>query len=232
MAPSCTGASLNKDEKVLFSMPQNRPQTIAVLGAGRVGSSVARAAVAAGYTVRVAGSGSVDKIALTAEILMPGATPMTAADAVRGADLVILAVPLHKYPSVEVESLRGKVVIDTMNHWVPVNGPMEELDNDARSTSEVIAEHFRGARLVKSLNHIGYHELEQDAAHNGQRRALGYATDDASAGEMVAEFIDRIGFDPVNIGPLANARILEPGREAFGVWLDATDLRALAMSRR
>lgn len=76
-------------------------QTIAVLGAGRVGSSVARAAVAAGYTVRVAGSGTVDKIALTAEILMPGAIPMTAAHAVDGADIVILAVPLHKFPTVD-----------------------------------------------------------------------------------------------------------------------------------
>ena len=215
-----------------MTQPQTKNHTIAILGAGRVGSSVARAAVAAGYRVRVAGSGAVDKIALTAEILMPGATPMIAADAVEGADLVILAVPLHKYPSVEASSLRGKVVIDTMNHWVPVNGPMEELDTDERSTSEVIAEHFRGARLVKSLNHIGYHELEQDAAHEGERRALGYATDDEEAGGMVAEFIDRIGFDPVNIGPLANGRILEPGHEAFGVWLTAADLRELAMSRR
>lgn len=214
------------------TMTQEASPTIAVLGAGRVGSSVARAAVAAGYTVRVAGSGSVDKIALTAEILMPGATPMTAADAVEDADLVILAVPLHKYPSVDVSSLRGKVVVDTMNHWVPVNGPMEELDTDERSTSEVIAEHFQGARLVKTLNHIGYHELEQDAAHEGERRALGYATDDEEAGEMVAEFIDRIGFDPVNIGSLANGRILEPGREAFGVWLTAADLHELALSRR
>ncbi len=221
--------SPDKDEKVFFLMTQ----TIAVLGAGRVGSSVARAAVAAGYTVHVAGSGSVDKIALTAEILMPGALPMTAGDAVAGADIVVLAVPLHKYPSVDVDSLQGKIVIDTMNHWVPVNGPMDELDTDSRSTSEVIAEHFKGTLLVKSLNHIGYHELEQDAVHgeDSERRALGYATDHAEAGEMVAEFINRIGFAPVNIGALANGHLLEPGNAAFGVWLNATDLRELAMSR-
>ncbi|GAB3594721.1 cyclohexadienyl dehydrogenase [Corynebacterium faecale] len=208
-------------------------QTIAILGAGRVGSSLARAAVAAGYTVRVAGSGSVDKIALTAEILMPGAVPMLAADAVEGADMVILAVPLHKYPSVDVAALQGKIVIDTMNHWVPVNGPMEELDSDSRSTSEVIAEHFDGARLVKSLNHVGYHELEQDAVHEpgGERRAMGYATDDADAGEVVAELIDRLGFAPINVGPLANGRLLEPANEAFGVWLTADALQELALSK-
>lgn len=208
-------------------------QTIAILGAGRVGSSLARAAVAAGYTVRVAGSGSVDKIALTAEILMPGAVPMVATDAVEGADIVILAVPLHKYPSVDVAALQGKIVIDTMNHWVPVNGPMEELDTDSRSTSEVIAEHFDGARLVKSLNHVGYHELEQDAVHEPgrERRAMGYATDDADAGQVVAELLDRLGFAPVNVGPLANGRLLEPANEAFGVWLTADALQELALSK-
>lgn len=208
-------------------------QTIAILGAGRVGSSLARAAAAAGYTVRVAGSGSVDKIALTAEILMPGAVPMVATDAVEGADIVILAVPLHKYPSVDVAALQGKIVIDTMNHWVPVNGPMEELDTDSRSTSEVIAEHFDGARLVKSLNHVGYHELEQDAVHEPgrERRAMGYATDDADAGQVVAELLDRLGFAPVNVGPLANGRLLEPANEAFGVWLTADALQELALSK-
>lgn len=208
-------------------------QTIAILGAGRVGSSLARAAAAAGYTVRVAGSGNVDKIALTAEILMPGAVPMVATDAVEGADIVILAVPLHKYPSVDVAALQGKIVIDTMNHWVPVNGPMEELDTDSRSTSEVIAEHFDGARLVKSLNHVGYHELEQDAVHEPgrERRAMGYATDDADAGQVVAELLDRLGFAPVNVGPLANGRLLEPANEAFGVWLTADALQELALSK-
>lgn len=207
--------------------------TIAVLGAGRVGSSVARAAVAAGYNVRVSGSGPVDKIALTAEILMPGAAPMITADALDGADIVILAVPLHKYPSIDAAALAGKIVIDTMNHWVPVNGPMDELDNDPRSTSEVIAEHFAGARLVKSLNHVGYHELEQDARHEPgeERRAMGYATGDAEAGMVVAELIDRFGFAPVNVGSLANGRLLEPGNAAFGVWLDKDSLEKLALSK-
>lgn len=208
-------------------------QIIAVLGAGRIGSSVARAAVAAGYTVRVAGSGPVDKIALTTEILMPGATPMTAAHAVEAADIVILAVPLHKFPTVDAASLHGKIVVDTMNHWTPVNGPMDELDSDPRSTSEIIAEHFAGARLVKSLNHVGYHELEQDAVHEAgtERRAMGYATDDTAAGAVVAELLDAIGFDPVNVGHLANGRLLEPGNEAFGVWLTADALQELALSK-
>ncbi|ALC06895.1 hypothetical protein CDES_12755 [Corynebacterium deserti GIMN1.010] len=196
-------------------MTSSQP-TIAILGAGRVGSSLARSFVNAGYTVNVAGSGAVDKIALTAEILMPGARPMVAADAVKDADVVILAVPLHKFRGVDKDMLTGKIVIDTMNHWVPVNGEMEEFDLDPRSTSEIIAEHFPGARVVKSLNHIGYHEIEQDA-HTG--RAVAYATDDAEAGAVVAHMIDRIGFTPINIGALSHGRVLEPGQKAFGAQL-------------
>lgn len=190
--------------------------TIAILGAGKVGSSIARSAVAAGYEVRIAGSGAVEKIALTAEILMPGAKPSTAAQAVDGADIVILAVPLHKYRSIDPSGMSGKIVIDTMNHWVPVNGEMDELTSDPRSSSEIIADYFPGARMVKSLNHIGYHELEEDA-HTG--RAIAYATDDEAAGEVVATLIKDFGFDPINIGAFANGRILEPGQPAFGAHL-------------
>lgn len=191
---------------------------IAILGAGKVGSSLARALVSAGYQVSIAGSGSVAKIALTAEILMPGATATTASEAVKDADVVILAVPMHKFHTIDRDGLRNKIVIDTMNHWVPVNGEMEELDSDPRSTSEIVAEFFSDAQVVKSLNHIGYHEMEEDA-HMG--RAIAYATDDHQAGEVVAQIIEHIGFTPLSIGKLSHGRVLEPGQKAFGAWLDA-----------
>lgn len=197
-------------------MSQTKP-SIAILGAGRVGSSLARSAIAAGYDVKVAGSGAVDKIALTAEILMPGAIPCTADRAVKDADIVFLAVPLHKFQSVDPTTLEGKIAIDTMNHWVPVNGELEEIDQDPRSTSEIIAEFFAGAKVVKSFNHIGYHEIEQDA---GTERAIAYATDHKDAGGAVAEIIKDLGFVPLNIGALENGRILEPGQEAFGAHLN------------
>ncbi|ANE04991.1 hypothetical protein ccrud_12810 [Corynebacterium crudilactis] len=202
--------------------------SIAILGAGRVGSSLARAAVSAGYEVKVAGSGSVDKIMLTAEILMPGAVATTAEQAVKDADIVFLAVPLHKFRSIDATGLAGKIVIDTMNHWVPVNGELEEIDQDPRSTSEIIAEYFGDAKVVKTFNHIGYHEIEQDA-HTG--RAIAYATDDAAAGVEVAQVIEHLGFVPLNIGALAHGRVLEPGQEAFGAHL-TKDSRLEPVSQR
>ncbi|MEZ5189151.1 MAG: NAD(P)-binding domain-containing protein [Microbacterium sp.] len=75
--------------------------TIAVLGAGRVGSAIARTAMDAGFEVNLAASGPAEVIALLAEIVTPGARAMTAADAVQGADIVVVAVPLHKHRTID-----------------------------------------------------------------------------------------------------------------------------------
>ncbi|WP_404475407.1 NADPH-dependent F420 reductase [Microbacterium aerolatum] len=202
--------------------------TIAVLGVGRVGSAVARTALRAGFDVRVAGSGPAEDIALIAEIVMPGAVAMTTADAVRDADIVIVAVPLHKHRSVAPAPLAGKVVIDAMNWWTPVDGESDEFGRDDTSTSEVVAQHFIGARLVKTLNHIGYHELEEHGADVGApgRRALAVASDDEDAAQLVADAIDRFGFDAVYAGPLRSGRTFGPGTRIFNSILTREELEA------
>lgn len=191
--------------------------TIGILGAGRVGTAVSRAALLAGYSVNLAASGPAEEIALIAEIMTPGATAMTAADAVATADLVVLAVPLHKYRTVAPAVLAGKVVIDVMNYWAPVDGVMQEFETPGRTSSEVIAEFFSGARLVKSLNHIGYHDLETDALPAGTpgRRALAVASDDPAATALALAFIDRLGFDSVDAGPLVCGAAFQPGTTIF-----------------
>lgn len=192
-------------------------RTIAVLGVGRVGSAVARTALAAGYEVRVAGSGAAEDIALLAEIVIPGARAMTVRDATRDADLVVVAVPLSKYRSVDAGALAGKVVIDAMNYWPPVDGQIDDFETSVASTSEVVRRHFSEARVVKTLNHIGYHELEDDAVPSGMpgRRALAVASDDEAAAADVRGVLDRFGFDSVYAGPLAAGRAFEPGTAIF-----------------
>ncbi|GAB3596264.1 NADPH-dependent F420 reductase [Microbacterium tumbae] len=201
--------------------------TIAVLGVGRVGAAVARTALAAGLEVHVAGSGAAEDIALLAEIVIPGAVPMTAADAVRGSDLVVLAVPLHRFRTVGPATLDGRIVVDVMNHWAPIDGVLGEFDDDPRGTSEIVAERLAGARVVKALNHIGYHELEDDARRDarGGRRALAYATDHDDAAAAVHELLDRFGFDPVHAGTLASGIAFEPGTPIFAGALDAAGMR-------
>ena len=203
------------------------PLTIGVLGAGRVGTAVARQAVRAGHTVKIATAKPAADIALLTEVIVPGATAVDRED-LRGADLIVLAVPLHKYRSIDTAVLRDQVVIDTMNYWAPVDGFMDEFETGT-STSEVIAEFLDGARVVKTLNHIGYGDLEIDSypAGDPQRRALAVAGDDAAAKALVQNFVDSLGYDAVDAGPLAAGRAFENGTEIFNGRHDATRMQEL-----
>lgn len=200
---------------------------IAVLGAGRVGTAVARTALQAGIDVNVATSKPASEIALIAEIMTPGAVAMNAAEAVADADLVVVAVPLHKFRTLDPQMLAGKIVIDAMNHWYEVDGALEEVTGDARSTSEVVASHLAGARVVKALNHIGYHEIEDDARRDSLegRRALAYATDDADAADATHELLERFGFDSVFAGGLASGFAFESGTDIFAGSFDLAGMR-------
>ena len=203
------------------------PRTIGILGAGKVGTAIARQALRAGYRVLIAGSGDPERIRLLTSIMAPGATATMADEAVTGSDLVVLALPLHKYGTLDPSVLDGAIVVDTMNYWAEQNGVMEALD-DAPSSSELVQELLAGARLVKSLNHIGYHELEENAAPAGTpgRRALAAAGDDDEARAAVLTFLDRLGFDAVDAGPLRHGAAFEPGTAVFDGRFDRAGLEA------
>lgn len=200
--------------------------TIAVVGVGRVGAAIARVATAAGYTVNVSASGPVEDIELLVQIVIPEARAMTTPDAVRDADIVVIAVPLHKHRSLDPTPLTGKIVIDAMNYWAPVDGVIGELENDARTSSQVVAEHLRGARVVRTLNHIGYHDLEEQSRPQGAegRRALAVASDDEAAAQEVMDLIDGIGFDALFSGPLSTGAAFAPGTPIFTGAFTAAEL--------
>ena len=200
--------------------------TIAVLGAGHVGPAIARLALAAGHRVAIATSGNPSDLALVTELMIPGAEPLWAVDAIGKADIVVLAMPLHRFLRMDPNALSGKLVIDAMNYWPPTDGRLPPpFGDEGIGTSEVVAGRLQDATVVKTLNHVGYHELETYARPSGavDRRALGVASDDPDAVTTVSAFVDRIGYDAVPVGPLSGGRVLQPGGPVFGLVLRRDD---------
>ena len=193
-------------------------QTVGIFGAGKVGIVLAQLALKAGYEVLIAGSGPVEKIALTVEVLAPGAKAVTAAEAGAKADLVILALPLSKYETIDRSGLDGKLVLDAMNYWWEVDGIRTDLTNPLQSSSELVQRFLPNSRVVKAFNHMGYHDLLDESVPQGtpKRKALALAGDDDDDITIVRSFINDLGFDSLFIGPLANGIMLEPGSEVFG----------------
>ncbi|WP_105036555.1 NADPH-dependent F420 reductase [Cryobacterium aureum] len=214
-------------------MSNHHDTSIGILGAGRVGTALARQALKAGYRVRIATSQPAADNALLVDIVTPGAVAVESSVAA-ASDLVVLAIPLHKYRTLNTHALAGRIVIDAMNYWAPVDGVFDDFESDPRTTSEVVEDFLPGARVVKSLNHIGYHELEEDdkAAGMPTRRALALAGDDAAAKAFVTNFIDRLGYDAVDAGPLAAGRAFQPATEIFTGSHTANQLRALIEKAR
>ena len=203
-------------------------QPLAVLGAGHVGPVIARLAIAAGYPVAIATSGDPEGIALITELVIPGAQPRWAAEAVADADIVVLAMPLHRFLDTGAGLLDGKLVVDAMNYWPASDGVLTAFEDGG--SSEIVARRLAGSTVVKALNHIGYHELEDRARPAGapDRRAAGVAGDDPAAVAAVAGLVDRIGYDPVRVGRLRAGRVLQPGGPVFGAVLTRPEFELAA----
>jgi predicted dinucleotide-binding enzyme len=209
--------------------------TIGLIGAGHIGSQIARLAVANGYAVVISNSRGPETLSGLVAELGPRARAATPVEAARAGDIVVVTIPLTNYRSVPVEPLRGKIVIDTNNYYPQRDGHIPELDNETTTTAELLQAHLPGSKVVKAFNHIYAADLTKDAQSAGtkNRRALAIAGDDAQAKATVTRLLDRFGFDTVDAGPLKEGWRFQRDTPGYGPRRTAEALRRdLAAARR
>src|SRR4051794_12814232 len=192
--------------------------TIGLIGRGNIGNTVARLPVAAGPAVVLNNSRGPESLADLVAELGPRARAATAAEAAAAGDIVVVTVPLKAYREVPVEPLRGKIVIDTNNYYPQRDGHIAELDDESTTTSELLQAHLPESHVVKAFNNIYFTHLASLARPAGspERSVLAIAGDDAEAKRTVAEFLDSIGYDAYDVGPLAEGWRYETGTPAYG----------------
>src|SRR6184192_163110 len=212
-----------------MSSGETGERRLGIVGAGRVGTTIARAAIAAGYDVAISGSGTAVRIALIVEVLAPGARALSTDEVVRQTDLIVLAVPMHRLRELPRDLFAGKILIDAMNYWEDIDGVDQELAAAPGGTSVVVQEWFPSARVVKSLNHITYYKFDAGRRPHGApgRIAIAAAGDDRAAVAAVMQLGDRLGFDAVDAGSLEAGLTLEPDGPVFGVSHTADELSDL-----
>jgi len=179
--------------------------TIGLIGSGNIGSTLARLAVDAGQDVVLSNSRGPETLADLVAELGPRARAATAEEAAAAGELVVVTVPLKNYREVPVEPLRGKVVIDTNNYYPDRDGHFAGLDDETTTTSELLQAHLPESRVVKAFNSIFFKQLAVlgRPAGSPDRSVLPIAGDDADAKKAAAEFLDSIGYDTHDAGPLA-----------------------------
>lgn len=181
--------------------------SIGIIGAGGIGSAIARALVRIGHEVIIANSRGPESLQPLLKELGPNAKADTV-EAAAKAGIVFVAVNWSKIPAAlkGLGDWRGRIVIDANN---PIEGPpFRTHDLHGRTSSEIIADLVPGARLVKAFNHLQPQLLSADPRAEGGRRVLFLAGDDPDAKATVSTLISRLGFQPIDLGDLVTGGLL------------------------
>ena len=207
---------------------------IGLIGAGHIGSTLARHFVNNGHDVAISNSRGPDTLRDLEVELGERAQATTAEDAARFGDVVVVAIPFKDYRAVPADAVRGKVVIDAMNYYPSRDGNFDELDSDATTSSELLQRHVEGAFVVKAFNAIRWDVLRDQARPGAAEGHIGIpiSGDDEAAKQQVDDLIAEIGFDGVDAGPLGEGgRKHQPGSEVYGADLPSGQLAAKISGR-
>ncbi|WP_225048029.1 NADPH-dependent F420 reductase [Lacticaseibacillus kribbianus] len=191
---------------------------IGILGAGKLGTTLARLSVHAGYPTLIGSRKPVADLKWVVDVLAPGAETVTAAELTDRADIVILAIPLSQIPALDPTDFAGKIVLDAANYWADVDGSTNTFSSLTEGSSEVTQRLLSQSLVAKAFNHMGYHDLEIEVTrHPSARSAMAFATDHDAIRPAVTELITALGFAPLDLGPLRFGLLLEPGSPLFGL---------------
>ncbi len=191
--------------------------TVGIIGAGHIGSALARGLVDRGYTVVISNSRGPETLTALVDDLGANASAGTVTDAAASGDVVIVTVPLRAYEQVPVEPLAGKIVLDTNNYYWERDGRIAELDEKQATTTGLLQAHLPGAKVAKAFNHILTADILTTGSPAGtpDRRALATASDHPDASAFVTELYDQFGFDTVDIGSVAESWRVERDQPAY-----------------
>jgi predicted dinucleotide-binding enzyme len=201
--------------------------TIGFIGAGNIGGTLAQLAVKHGYDVVVSNSRGPETLTELVDQLGDRARAGTSTEAAEAGDVVVVTIPTKNVQDVPVEPLAGKVVIDTNNYYPQRDGQIPALDDESTTVSELLQTRLPESHVVKAFNHIYFSDLATQGTPAGtpDRRALAVAGDSDEARAAVAELIDELGFDTVDVGPLAEGWRYQRDTAAYVQRYDADGLR-------
>ena len=204
---------------------------IGIIGAGHIGSNAARLFVKAGHEVAIANSRGPETLNGLIQELGERATAATVEEAAAFGDIVFVSIPFGHYKELPAEAFEGKIVIDSNNYYPDRDGHYSELDDGKTTSSEMLAQHLKGAKIVKAFNTIWFEHLRSEGDTKlpiEDRRVIFYAGDDPAAKRLVAGLIEDIGFGPVETGRLRDGGIAQqPGTAIYNRDITAREAAAL-----
>ena len=185
---------------------------IGIIGAGNIGANAAKLFVKAGHEIAIANSRGAETLKDTVAEIGGNAQAVSIEEAAQFGEIVFVSIPFGKYKTLPANVFDGKIVVDSNNYYPDRDGNFAELDDNKTTSSELLAEHLRGARIVKGFNTIWFEHLKTQGDTNlptEERRAIFIAGDDAEAKKTVARLIEEIGFAAVDTGDLRDGGLTQ-----------------------
>ena len=204
---------------------------IGIIGAGYIGGTAAKLFTEAGHEIAIANSRGAETLADLVDALGDKARAANVEEAAEFGEIVLVSIPFGKYKNLPENIFEGKIVIDSNNYYPERDGNFVELDEGVTTSSELLKDHLKGARVVKGFNTIWFEHLKTHGNKDlplEERRAIFIAGDDQEAKSVAARLIEEIGFAAIDTGDLHGGGLRQqPGTEVYNQTLTASEARAI-----